>query len=434
MQNISFRLKEPQKGTTPANQRETLVYLFFSYGYYETDLQGNKKYLPLKYSTGLKIFPHWWTSEKNKAKQSLKFDYQSFNNSLDKLVATAKNIQTQYGNIHPNKLRDYIKEEEGKATKSEALNLNMFIEKYINDITTGARLNKDKEKFKPSTIKTINGFKSLFYRYQNTLKRKYDFNDITMDFYNDFVKFMTSINYSPNTIGRQVKQLKIFMRLAKDEGLHKNTEFENKAFKSITKKVDNIYLTETELRQLWQLDLSNKPNLDHARDVFLIGCFTAQRYSDYHRINKNNIKDTFIELIQSKTQEKVIIPIRPELRQILIKYNYTLPKTHSQKVNNYIKEIGKLAGIDELIETENTKGGLIVKKTVPKYELIKTHTARRSGATNMYLAGIQSIDIMKITGHKTEREFLKYIKVTKEETANLLQSHPYFNTPLLKAN
>ncbi len=79
-----------------------------------------------------------------------------------------------------------------------------------------------------------------------------------------------------------------------------------------------------------------------------------------------------------------------------------------------------------MIETQITKGGKLIKNELPKYELIKTHTARRTGATNMYLAGIPTIDIMKITGHRTESEFLKYIKVSKQETATKLSSHPYF--------
>ena len=127
-----------------------------------------------------------------------------------------------------------------------------------------------------------------------------------------------------------------------------------------------------------------------------------------------------------KTKELVVIPIRPDLNLILSKYNYNLPKTYEQKVNKYIKEVGKQAEIKEIIHTETIKGGLTVKAATPKYELIKTHTARRSGCTNMYLAGISTLDIMKVSGHKTEGEFLKYINVTKEQTAMNLANHPYF--------
>ena len=114
------------------------------------------------------------------------------------------------------------------------------------------------------------------------------------------------------------------------------------------------------------------------------------------------------------------------------KYEGEIPKTYEQKVNERIKKVVRLAKITELINVENTRGGLVVKSQVEKCDLVKTHTARRSGCTNMYLAGIPAIDIMKISGHKTEKEFLNYIKVTKEETATNLSSHPYFNSTALK--
>jgi hypothetical protein len=221
------------------------------------------------------------------------------------------------------------------------------------------------------------------------------------------------------------------MRQAQDEGLHASNEYERKSFKSIRESVQNIYLTESELKKIYELDLSSDPVQRVARDIFLIGCYTAQRFSDFSRIIPANIRPLennkmVIELIQQKTGEKVIIPIRYELDEILKRYNYTVPKTYEQKVNDRIKKIGEKAGITEPVNLEQNKGGLKVKTEVKKCDLIVTHTARRSGCTNMYLAGIPTIAIMKISGHKTEREFLKYIKVSKEETALTLSSHPYF--------
>jgi integrase len=183
---------------------------------------------------------------------------------------------------------------------------------------------------------------------------------------------------------------------------------------------------------MFELDLSGNPVLERQRDIFLIGCYTAQRYSDYSKIQKDNIKnlDTdvrVIELTQQKTNETVIIPIRPELEKLLAKYDYTVPKTYDQKVNKGIKEVGSMLGINEPIVKEKYQGGKKVTETVPKYMMIQTHTARRSGCTNMYLAGIPTLDIMKISGHKTEKEFLKYIRVTKRQTAVSLAGHEYFS-------
>ena len=257
-----------------------------------------------------------------------------------------------------------------------------------------------------------------------------DFDDITVDFYNEFVKFFYDRNCGANYIGKHIKSLKTIMRQAREDGLHNNNEIERKAFKTLSEEVDNIYLTEAELQKLYNLDLSENHVWSIARDVFLCGCYTAQRYSDYSRINKCNIKELqgvrVIELIQKKTGEKCIIPIRPELDLILRRYDYTLPKTYEQKINANIKKIAATAEITEPIYIEKNKGGKTVKLSVRKCDLIKTHTARRSGCTLMYLAGIPVIDIMKISAHKTPKEFLKYIKVGKEETAINMASHPYF--------
>jgi integrase len=225
------------------------------------------------------------------------------------------------------------------------------------------------------------------------------------------------------------------MHRAKDEGLHSNSEIDRKKFKAINSEVQEIYLTEKDIEKLLNKDFSKNILYATIRDIFLVGYFTAQRFSDYSRISKDNIRTLdsggkVIDLIQQKTGERVIIPIRPELDKILKNYNYTLPKSFEQKVNENIKKIAKEAKINETVIIEKTRGGLKVKTPKNKADLIKTHTARRSGATNMYLAGIPTIDIMKLTGHKTEKEFLKYIKVTKEQTADNLLKHPYFKTHL----
>ena len=160
--------------------------------------------------------------------------------------------------------------------------------------------------------------------------------------------------------------------------------------------------------------------------------YTAQRFSDYSTINEGNIRtlengQQVIDLKQQKTGNHVVIPVRPELQAILEKYDNRLPRTYEQKVNHLIKEIAREAGITEKVEVSYIENGEKKSRLVEKCDLVKTHTARRSGATNMYLAGIPTIAIMKVTGHKTEREFMKYIKITEEQTALELMSHPYFS-------
>ncbi len=168
------------------------------------------------------------------------------------------------------------------------------------------------------------------------------------------------------------------------------------------------------------------------RAVARLRCYTAQRFSDYSTINEGNIRilesgQRVIDLKQQKTGNHVVIPVRPELQAILDKYENRLPKSYEQKVNRFIKEVAREAGITEKIEVSYVQNGEKKTHLVEKCDLVKTRTARRSGVTNMYLAGIPTIAIMKITGHKTEKEIMKYIKITEEQTAMELMNHPYFS-------
>lgn len=439
--NISFKLRDPQKETSPSKQKETPVLMMVNFGFYDISDQGKKLYKPLKYSTGEKIKPAFWSG--NGARQTKQFDYTNFNTRLANLEGYAKSTILELLNqgevLTLEKVKQLIDKKNPNIIEERVKvnNLNEYIKLFIEEIETGKRLSSKKQRYSKGTTKNFKGFQVQFNEFQQAKRKKLDFSHINLDFYDEFVKYFVAKNYSPNTIGRHIKNLKTIMHYSRDEGLHNNAEIDRRKFKVLTVDVDNVYLDEAELRGLYGLDLSKKPNLELARDVFLIGCYTAQRFSDYSRIRKENIHTLdngrqIIRLTQQKTEEPVVIPVKPELEVLLSKYNWNVPKIWEQKLNKYIKTVGELAGICTSVSTESIKGGMKVKKNVPKYELIKTHTARRSGCTNMYLSGIPTLDIMKISGHKTEREFLKYIKVTKEETAKNLVNHPYFSGTVLR--
>lgn len=310
--------------------------------------------------------------------------------------------------------------------------LTDYIVRYAREMEDGTRLNIHKLRYGHSTIKNYKGFLIQYNEFCKAKRKRYDFGDIDLKFYDDFVAYFTAKDYSINTIGRHVKELKIIMRAAREEGLHDNGAIESRKFRVLTADVENIYLSESEIRAIADLDLSGDRNKDIARDIFLVGCYTAQRYSDYSTINEGNIRtlengQRVIDLKQQKTGNHVVIPVRPELQVILDKYENRLPKSYEQKVNKYIKEVAREAGITDKIEVSYVENGEKRTHLVDKCDLVKTHTARRSGATNMYLAGIPTIAIMKITGHKTEKEFMKYIKITEEQTAMELMNHPYFS-------
>ncbi|MBT6763298.1 MAG: tyrosine-type recombinase/integrase, partial [Prolixibacteraceae bacterium] len=420
---------------------ETPVLMMVNFGHYEIDKSGKKRYRPLKYGTGEKIKPDFWNGKR--AKQTLQFEYRNFNTRLENLESYAKlaiqEILNKGTTPGLQKVKELIDKKNPNIVEKKPLadNLNSYIDLFIKEIESGIRLSSKKQKYSSGTIKNFKGFQSQFDEYQKQKRKHLDFHLINLDFYDDYVEFFIRKNYSPNTIGRHIKNLKTIMHYSRDEGLHNNTEVDRKKFKILKEEVYNIYLNEKELKRMLELDLSEKPVLEIARDVFLIGCYTALRFSEYSQIREENITtyenaSKVIRFYQDKTDEFVIIPIKPELEILLKKYNWNVPKIWAQKLNDHIKIVGEKAKINEIILIKKTKGGLKIKINVSKYKLIKSHTARRSGCTNMYLRGIYPIDIMKISGHKTEREFLKYIKITKEENAKNLINHPYFSSTQLK--
>jgi integrase len=409
-----------------------------------------------RYGIGMSIYPKLWDFEKQRpitAKKTIR----PFVNKDPEILLTLENINTRIDNtvrVLQKKLLEYeiteevidfsslkakldtilkltIKKEEDKSV---GLSLNNYISKYIKDLESGKRTyttnNGDKRKYQYSTIKNYLTFKNEFALFQESIGRILNFKDIDITIYNEFVDYFSVKGYLPNSIGNKVKILKAILNSSFEEDLHSNTAYQRKDFRTINVEVDEVYLTLEEVTRLHDLDLSKNSQLEISRDIFLCGVWTAQRFSDYSRINKTHIKKRdgylFLEMISKKTSEKVTIPLKPELVQILKKYDYTLPRIYEQKFNKRIKEVCRLAEIDETITKEYIIKGDKVRKTYKKHELIKSHSARRTGCSLMYLANIPTIDIMKISGHRNEKNLLKYIRVSKEETADRLKTHEYF--------
>lgn len=218
------------------------------------------------------------------------------------------------------------------------------------------------------------------------------------------------------------------MSSARERGLHNNTDYAKKRFQKPSEVTDQIYLNVEELEQLETLDLSNNKKLENVRDLLIVGAWTGLRFSDFNNISANDIKlnspdgDNF-EIRTKKTDKDVVIPIFPQVRRIIERYKNktanSLPKPISnQKFNEYIKEVGRLAEIDEPVSLSITKGGNRITKTTPKYEVMTSHVCRRSFSTNAFKMGVPMIDIMEITGHDTESAFMTYIRATPKEHAN----------------
>ncbi|MBT7091658.1 MAG: integrase catalytic domain-containing protein [Bacteroidetes bacterium] len=226
--------------------------------------------------------------------------------------------------------------------------------------------------------------------------------------------------------------MKVFLNEARERGLNTSPEYRSKRFRVLREDVDKIYLNSDDLDALWNLKLVDNSKLGKVRDVFLIGCYTGLRYSDLRNLRPENVLEKKnIRLKTIKGDKLVVMPIHYRVKLILEKNDWNFPAVISnQKMNEYLKVLGKLAKISESVIIPIKKGNMRTDVTHFKYALISSHTARRSFATNAFLDGVEPLHIMRITGHRTEKAFLRYIRMSEMDNAIKLADHPFFNAPL----
>lgn len=414
---VSFYLKRPDAETT------TAIFARICYAGYK-----------LKFYTSEKINPKFWSKENQRARETAKYPgYPEFNARLKKITSDINNIFRRYvtdnnENIpSPETLKELLGKHFNKlpsAPKADNTFFGFFAE-MIKHSENGTRLNpKTKQPLAPNTLKVYRTTLKHLKAFQETRMKPIDFDTIDLDFYSDYLEFLNSKHdLKTNAIGKYIQTIKTVLNEATEKGINKNFAYKSKRFMSMREGADSIYLNKKELIELEALDLAGNKRLEVVRDLFLIGCYTGLRYSDYSILNPQSIKEGFIEITQTKTGGRIVIPIHETINKLLVKYDFKLPNTISnQKTNKYLKEIAQLLpSLQTATFKTYTVKGKKVTKNLYKWEMISTHTGRRSFATNEYLAGTPSITIMAITGHKTEKDFLKYIKVTSDEHARLLK-------------
>lgn len=332
-----------------------------------------------------------------------------------------------------------IKEQEEEARKADVI---LFLENFLEGIKNG-RIKNGAENYTLNTCKVWSNFLGILKRFIQIYP--FTWKDINKALADRFVSFMEKNGYMVTSINKYIICFKAMIQNAMDQELHNNLialrAFSKKKIQE-TDKAKEIYLTKAELQALYEMPLEGLK--DKVRDVFLVGCYTCQRFSDYARLEKENFTTTakgtkVVRIVQEKTGNDVVIPIlNDNLLHIAEKYGYDIPKVNDVILNRYIKQILKelsstvpsLARKERTLltmkEREKEKQGLVSferdnKENVikPRYELVSSHTARRSGITNLYLSGnFDTYQMMSISGHRDEKTFYEYIKLSSDEVAD----------------
>ena len=257
---------------------------------------------------------------------------------------------------------------------------------------------------------------------------------LTFDFFdekglNDYVTYLRDVKEMRNsTIGKQLSFLKWFLRWAFKKGLHQNNAYDSykPKLKSTQKKI--IFLTWEELNKLREFEIpAAKQALDWVRDVFLFQCFTGLRYSDVFNLRRSDIKGDHIEVTTVKTSDSLIIELSNHSKAILDKYkdvafedDKVLPVITNQKMNDYLKELAELAGIDEPVRQTYYRGNERIDEVTPKYALLGTHAGRRTFICNALALGIPPQVVMKWTGHSDYKAMKPYIDIADDIKANAM--------------
>ena len=387
----------------------------------------------IEFTTGYRIDATKWDADKQRVKNScsnkLKQSASEINASLLEYYTEIQSIFKRFEveDVMPtpeqikeafNALRKPVSEE--PKPKKEALPCDFFqvFDDFVEDC---GRQNN----WTDSTFEKFAAVKNHLTNFREGL---------TFEFFderglNDYVGYLRDVKEMRNTtIGKQLSFLKWFLRWAFKKGVHQNNAYDSykPKLKSTQKKI--IFLTWDELNRLREFKIpSNKQALERVRDVFLFQCFTGLRYSDVFNLRRSDIKGDHIEVTTVKTSDSLIIELNNHSKAILDKYkdvafedDKVLPVITNQKMNDYLKELAEMAGIDEPVRQTYYKGNERIDDVTPKYALLGTHAGRRTFICNALALGIPPQVVMKWTGHSDYKAMKPYIDIADDIKANAM--------------
>lgn len=382
--------------------------------------------------TGVAIPPAYWNKKSRKISDSLPAEYGNIealetilttkfrkaedmiNEAFKRKVSPVEFLKTNFP------LADTWQLSQLKENKDELNVYNQF-DNYKEE---------RRSEVSKATLNVIGMAKHHLKSFEEYSNKPITFDSFDFDFYREFVKFLTYEyillrrkkvikGLRVNSIGKTIKWLKAFLknRMAKKVIPHIDLTL----YLGMEEDTDAIYLNWKEISAIYRLDLSGTPEMEHVRDEFILGCLTGFRFSDYSEVAPEEIRDAMLFVKQRKTTDRVVVPLRTEALAILRKYNMQMPPVNNVDFNCWIKEVAKLAEINEPIKFSYRRGNEMIEEIRPKYAWVTSHTCRRSFCTNEFLDGTPITLIMAISGHKTEKAFRKYIKADALEKALMIQ-------------
>lgn len=380
------------------------------------------------YSTSMKVPPRYWNDKAMRVRATQEYlDYEWMNKQLERIEAATITISRKYEAEGSILTQMAFKSEmdtilTGQERAGSAKDFSSFLNEFIADRSSSPN-------YAQGSIEVYNTARKHIFKFVKS--RAIKFEDLSIEFFKDFIKYLYKFDFSDNHVNKILSTIRTVLNEATESGLNKNTAYKSRKISVGKTETDNVYLNVVDLKKLVDLDLSSRPALERVRDLFTIAAYTGLRFSDFSTLKPENIqilgeKRTFNVLTQ-KTKDRLVIPIHPLVEEVLEKYSYHLPEPISnQKMNDALKLICKQAELNATFTKRHYRGGKVVEEIYLKWQLVSSHTGRRTFATNAYIAGVPMLSIMRITGHKKPETFLKYIKFDNAENAILMAEHQFF--------
>ena len=332
-------------------------------------------------------------------------------------------LEEKFNQLIDNPRTSFNKNKKTGVGRGEGTFLN-FTDYFIKDSFAGVRLSPTKKKLKPSTInsfKTTRKKIAVFFNSKGWDLKIWEVTQEHIDLLSDYL--ILDLEWSMNTHAKfMMDMLQIFKYAVKLKKLPPAILTELK-FDTSREETDAIYITMDQINEMYAIKKFDLPEQEVVRDMFVIGCFTGMRFSDYSVLDPSAIRNKRLSFIQVKTGAKVIIPIHPIVNEILQKYNYVLPPVpRNNEFNAIIKTVGeKMPSLHVPFTKQITYKRELVEIEKMKYEFLMTHTARRSFCSNEYIRGTDPMIIMSISGHKSYKSFMRYIKVSGDQFADKME-------------
>ena len=381
--------------------------------------------------TNIEISKYYWSKQHKKKSKDIEITNKQtdINNELNKIenyvlnAFNSVNIETINKEWLQTQIDYYYNPP--KQEKSIPIDLINYIDFYID---------YRKHELKNASVQKFNVIKNKIIRFEKYRKKQILIKDVNDSFKNEFVIYCKNEIYSQNTIQRELAIIKTFCKHARFLGIETHPQLDSLRLDKA--KVEKIYLTFEDLTKIENIS-KNQLNfrLDNAKDWLIISCYTGQRISDFMRFTDKQIRKEddkhLLEFTQKKTNKLTTIPLHPKVMEILKKRKGKFPyKISDQKYNDYIKEVCKIAEINQLTfgskNTETEPNSKVFRKksgTYKKWELVTSHIGRRSFATNFY-GKIPTTFLINMTNHSSEAMFLNYIGKSNKDLAK--ETFKYF--------